>query len=73
MMAAINPGPQLSFKPPVTLFQTSFMRAGQPPSYDVTPDGRFVFVRRGENRSAETNLIVELNWLEELKRRVPTK
>jgi serine/threonine-protein kinase len=73
MMAAINPGPQLSFKPPVTLFQTSFMRAGQPPSYDVAPDGRFVLVRRGESQSAETNLIVEVNWLEELKRRVPIK
>jgi serine/threonine-protein kinase len=37
--------------------------------YDVAPDGRFVMVKREE---ATTQVNVIFNWIEELKRRVPT-
>jgi hypothetical protein len=41
-------------------------------NYDVTPDGRFVMVRRDEN-AAPAQINVVLNWSEELKRLVPTE
>ncbi len=41
------------------------------PNYDVSPDGeRFVMVK---DDSASGRINVVLNWLEELKRLVPTK
>jgi hypothetical protein len=45
-------------------------------SYDVTPDGqRFIMVQTQEQPPAAplTEMIVVQNWLEELKRLVPTK
>jgi hypothetical protein len=43
--------------------------------YDVAPDGRF-FIIRGVQTEGESgipsNIIVVLNWLDELKRLVPT-
>ena len=43
--------------------------------YDETPDGRrFVIVKNvPDTTSAPTELVVVLNWFEELKARVPTK
>ena len=64
-------GPELAFEPPVALFRTRLSRAGQPPSYDIAPDGRFLFIRTVEGQ-APINLVVTINWLEELKQRVPT-
>jgi serine/threonine-protein kinase len=72
MMAAVNPGASLSVAPPVPLFTTRLIRMGQPPSYDVAPDGRFLIVRGSENQSnAAASIVVVVNWTEELKRRVP--
>lgn len=45
-------------------------------SYDVTPDGqRFLMMKQSEpgDRSRPTSMVVVLNWLEELKQRVPTR
>jgi Tol biopolymer transport system component len=41
--------------------------------YDVAPDGRFLMIKRdGRNQEAQPNeLHVLLNWVEELRRRVP--
>jgi hypothetical protein len=43
--------------------------------YDIAPDGRFFIIRsgQGEAGSIASNMIVVLNWVEELKRLVPTK
>lgn len=71
MMAAIAPGTELSFKPPVALFR-SRIQLDQPPSYDIAADGRFVFIR-GTRGQASPNLIVTINWFEEIKARVPIK
>ncbi|MHC4327374.1 MAG: protein kinase domain-containing protein [Planctomycetota bacterium] len=47
--------------------------AGWGRSYDVSGDGqRFLMVKEGEEKRAATQLIVVLNWFEELKRLVPT-
>ena len=72
MRTAIHAGPELAFEPSVALFRTRFSRSGQPPSYDVAPDGRFLFVRAVEGQ-APINLVVAINWFEELQQRVPVK
>jgi dipeptidyl aminopeptidase/acylaminoacyl peptidase len=42
-------------------------------NYDVSGDGqRFLMVKESEDHSAETQLVVVLNWFEELKRLVPS-
>jgi hypothetical protein len=43
--------------------------------YDITPDGRFVIIRSGQDQDdggTALNMIVVFNWFEELKRLVPT-
>ena len=44
------------------------------PNYDVSPDGqRFLMLKRSEKEAATpTQINVVLNWVEELKRRVPS-
>jgi len=42
-----------------------------PASYDVTPNGDFVF-RRDTQQSAQLRLLVKVNWLEELNQLVAT-
>ena len=41
------------------------MLAPASPNYDVTPDGRFIMIRRGAN-GGKLHLVA--NWTEELKR-----
>jgi dipeptidyl aminopeptidase/acylaminoacyl peptidase len=42
--------------------------------YDVSPDGkRFLKIQPTSSEQATTQINVVINWLEELKRRVPTK
>ncbi len=44
------------------------------PNYDVSPDGRFLMLKPTEQQGqAATQINVVLNWLEELKRRVPVR
>jgi serine/threonine-protein kinase len=71
MMVAAGAGPASSFGPPVELFTYRYARANQPPSYDVAADGRFLFMKPIEGQTSASSLIVVVNWLEELKRRVP--
>jgi serine/threonine-protein kinase len=61
-------------KPPETLFEGQYFTAFGIRNYDITPDGqRFVMVKENEEQPAATQLIVVLNWFEELKRLVPTE
>ena len=47
--------------------------AGWSRSYDVNGDGqRFLMVKESKEKPSAPRLIVVLNWLEELKRLVPT-
>jgi serine/threonine-protein kinase len=73
MMVAVNTDTGLTLKPPIALFKAQFLQAGQPPSYDVAPDGRFLFARATAGQAAAANLIVAVNWFEELKQRVPIR
>jgi len=77
LAVAVQPGRTLVAGRPQVLFDF----ATQPPTggyrpYDIAPDGRFVIIRSGQAEAAggtASNLVVVLNWFEELKRLVPTK
>jgi eukaryotic-like serine/threonine-protein kinase len=60
---------------PQVLFETATAVTVSGRPYDVAPDGRFLIIRRVETEAGGTpsNMIVVLNWTEELKRLVPTK
>ena len=74
--AAVTPGPSLhglDVSEPTLLFDGPYIsRAGElggSQSYDVAPDGRFLMVKRDLSSGP---LVVVLNWVEELKRLVPS-
>ena len=75
MAVAIETEPELSVGTPKLLFEGRFLGTGPVHlrrHYDVSPDGqRFLMIKR-EQDLVPTELIVVLNWGEELKRLVPT-
>ena len=75
-------GAALSVGGPTKVFDDTYRfdtgdATGGVANYDVTPDGkRFVMVeepRAANDSAALRRLLVTLNWLDELSRRVPTK
>ena len=76
MVARSKPGPSLSLQAPVPLFKDTFARTQGDghTSYDVFPDGRFVFIESIETANATTAnpvVIATFNWLQDLSARVP--
>jgi hypothetical protein len=60
MAVAIDTSKGFNFRPAVPLFETSHFRGTQPPSYDVTADGRFVLLKPQANTQQPITVI--LNW-----------
>jgi serine/threonine-protein kinase len=61
---------------PASLFQGAYFAAQSGRTYDVSPDGsRFLMIKSAASstNSPTVQLVVVLNWFEELKRLVPTK
>ena len=59
---------------PKPLFAHPYLRRFGRLDYDVSPDGQhFVMLKDDETASSSTEINVVLNWLEELKQRVPVK
>ena len=58
---------------PTPLFAGDFVSSSTGfPNYDVSRDGRFLMVQPSANETATpTQIIVVLNWFEELKRLAP--
>ena len=59
---------------PQVLFEFPMFVAPGGRPYDITPDGRFVIIRAAEPEpggGTASNMILVLNWFEELKGRVP--
>jgi eukaryotic-like serine/threonine-protein kinase len=75
MAVGITTSPAFAVGKPRPLFEKPFESSFTFwPDYDVTPDGqRFVMVKRIDQDEAPAQINVMLNWLDELKRRVPTK
>ena len=75
MAAAVETEPVFAAAKPKLLFEGHY-ETGLYPSlanYDVSPDGRrFLMIKSSEQETAATQINVVLNWLEDLKRRVPT-
>ena len=75
MAAAVETKPTFAAAKPNLLFEGHY-ETGLYPSlanYDVSPDGqRFLMIKSSEQETAATQINVVLNWLEDLKRRVPT-
>jgi serine/threonine-protein kinase len=75
MAVAIVTEPELSVGTPSLLFEGRFLGTGSVHlrrNYDVSPDGqRFLMIQR-EQDLVPTEIVVILNWFEELKRLVPT-
>jgi serine/threonine-protein kinase len=75
MVVEIDTGPELRISDPRLLFEGPFQRSTDIGyAYDVSPDGRrFLMMQVSEDREAARELVVVLNWFEELKRLVPTE
>ena len=54
-------------------FYAGFLGLGGTRNYDVAPGGRFLMIKEGSNDRAPEPIVVVQNWVEELKRLVPTK
>ena len=69
----IQTAPTVSVGTPTTLFDTRYFTGGSGRSYDVSPDGqRFLMIKASGTEQAPT-MVVVLNWLEELKAKLPAK
>jgi len=63
--------PEFRSQPPEVLFEETYVRRTRP-SYDVASDGRFLMIQSANPEEGDTQIIVVLNWFEELKRLVST-
>ncbi len=61
MAVAVNGGNEFSFKPATALFESRYVHAGQPPTYDVAADGRFVMLK--SDKASQTPFNIVLNWV----------
>ena len=57
---------------PKLLFEARYESPAVRANYDVTSDGHFVMVKAEAQQSINRQLNVVLNWVEELKRLMPT-
>lgn len=77
MAVSVSLRPEFKASPPQVLFEGDYLELGQPDSprnYDVTPDGqRFIMIKSHDGPSAPSQLIVALEWFNDLRRRVPVK
>jgi eukaryotic-like serine/threonine-protein kinase len=77
MTVAVQPGSGFTAGTPQMVFEGAYTAVNSGPVYDVSPDGRrFLMIKTAESATASSSppqLVVVLNWLEELKQRVPIK
>ena len=74
---SVRTAPTFSADTPTKLFDGRYVTGLTGRAYDVSPDGqRFLMIKdnaEGDQPSMPASLVVVLNWLEELKTRVPAK
>jgi serine/threonine-protein kinase len=76
MAVPIQPGPAFVFGNPQVMFDGPYLAPQPGRTYDVSPDGKqFLMIKEGgiDQRSTPREIVVVLNWSEELKRLVPTR
>ena len=65
--------PTFSAGPATTLFETRYFSGAAARTYDVSPDGqRFLMIKQAAAEQAQT-MVVVLNWVEELKAKLPAQ
>jgi hypothetical protein len=73
MAVPVVKGSTFTFKRPTFLFESHYVVFG-PPSYDVAEDGRFLMIKAAASQSRTSpQVVVVLNWADELRRRVPAR
>jgi eukaryotic-like serine/threonine-protein kinase len=60
MSVAVSAGSQFNFKPATLLFESHYQHGGQPPTYDVAKDGRFLMIKTANPLLSSFNVL--LNW-----------
>ena len=75
-VVSVHTGPTFSADTPTKLFDGPYLAAGEMDrTYDVSPDGqRFLMIKNaagGDQASTPASMIVVVNWVEELKAKVP--
>jgi hypothetical protein len=73
MAVAVSTGSSFGFKPPTWLFDSRYRIFGQPWSYDIAADGRFLMIKPTTEAQPSPQVVAVLNWHEELKRLVPLR
>jgi serine/threonine-protein kinase len=76
MTVPIQPGRTFTYGNPQVVFDGPYVAGNAARTYDVSPDGkRFLMIKRaaGAGDEPQPALILVQNWLEELKRLVPTR
>lgn len=73
MRVSLQTSPELIVGKPEVLFTALYhYSADGPPNYDVSHDGqRFLMIKPGDGDRSTSAIHIVLDWLEELKRRVP--
>ncbi len=66
MAVAIDARADFNFKPAAFLSESNYVRGGQPPSYDVAADGRFIMIKSANPRASTSPMTVVLNWADKL-------
>ena len=72
MAVPITPGQALDFGASQQIAQGRYARPTWDTQYDIAPDGRFVLMKT-VGRPPRDEIVIVLNWFEELKRLVSTK
>ena len=72
MAVPISPGQAFEFGAAHQIAQGGYARPVFDTQYDVAPDGRFVLMKP-VGRPPRDEIVIVLNWFEELKRLVPTR
>ena len=77
MAVPVQPASSFAAGNPEVVFDGPYLAPQAGPTYDVSPDGnRFLMIKAAQPAGAASTppqLVVVLNWLEELKQRVPVK
>jgi eukaryotic-like serine/threonine-protein kinase len=77
MTVPIQTTPTFQYGKPTKLFDARYFMSLPGRTFDVSPDGqRFLMIKEAQTADAQSSspqTVIVLNWLEELKTRVPTK
>jgi hypothetical protein len=79
MAVPVQTAPAFSGGNPARVFETRYLVPNNGRTYDVSADGQRFLMIKGSDANERTsgtppaNIVVVLNWFEELKQRVPVK